>query len=288
MQYGLNLLNFGDTADPRILADLAREAENAGWDGFFIWDHLSLPWPVPVVDVGVALAAIALATSRIRFGAQVTPLPRRHPVRYAREMATLDQLSEGRLIAGVGIGNDEEMASRGEPADPKTRAAMLDEGLELVAALWRGGPVSHEGRHYKITNQQNLPTPVQQPRIPIWTAAMWPNRAPLRRAARWDGAIPALRDGAPNELMLVDDLKMIVDIIHQGRTTSQPLDVVMMGVTPGDDPARAAEIVAPYAAAGATWWEEWINSLRFEPGDSRPALDAMRERIRQGPPRISA
>lgn len=286
MQYGLNLINFGDTGDPRILADLARDAENAGWDGFFIWDHLMMPWPVPFVDVTVALTAIALATRRIRFGAHVTPLPRRNLVKFARETASLDVLSGGRLSVGVGIGNNDEQRDSGSPADFKTRAAMLDEGLDVLAELWRGGPVSHDGPHYNIAASSMLPVPAQQPRIPVWVGGAWPNRAPFRRAARWDGVLPIVRDVEPNALIPLDTFKVIVDYTHQQRTSTQPFDVVMMGATPGDDPARAAEIVAPYAEAGATWWEELINGLRFEGSGDRPALDAMRERIVQGPPRI--
>lgn len=285
MRYALNLLNFGDAADPLILADLAREAEDSGWDGFFIWDHLLMPWPVPVVDVTVALAAIALSTRRIRFGAHVTPLPRRNLVKFARETASLDQLSGGRLNLGVGIGNDDELRDVGQPADARTRAAMLDEELDLLVELWSGQTVAHDGPHYHIATPSLLPAPVQQPHIPIWVGGMWPNRAPFRRAARWDGMLPALRDGEPNEMIPLDAFKSIMAYTSQYRETSRPFDVVMMGVTPGDDPARAAEIVTPYAEAGATWWEEWINGLRFDLTSGRSALDAMRERIHQGPPR---
>jgi alkanesulfonate monooxygenase SsuD/methylene tetrahydromethanopterin reductase-like flavin-dependent oxidoreductase (luciferase family) len=286
MRYGLNLINFGDTGDARILADLARDAENAGWDGFFIWDHLMMPWPAPFVDVTVALTAIALATSRITFGAHVTPLPRRNLVKFARETATLDVISGGRLSVGVGIGNNDELRDSGAPADFKTRAAMLDEGLDVLVELWSGEQVAHAGPHYHITTPPLLPTPVQQLRIPIWVGGAWPNRAPFRRAARWDGVLPIVRDIAPNELIPLEAFKEIVDYTNRQRTSGGPFDVVMMGVTPGDDPARAAGIVAPYAAAGATWWEELINGLRFEGTSSLPSIDAMRERIRQGPPRI--
>lgn len=278
MKFGLNLINFGDTGDPCLLADLARDAETAGWDGFFIWDHLMMPWPVPFADVTVALAAIALATSRIRFGAHVTPLPRRSLVKFARETASLDQLSGGRLSVGIGLGNDDESAHAGAQPDPRIRAAMLDEGLEVLSALWRGEAVTHDGPHYHIDTPPLLPTPIQRPRIPIWLGGMWPNRAPFRRAARWDGMLPGSRAVEPNAPFPLDMLREVVAYTRDQRTASGPFDVVITGCTPGDDPARAAETVAAYAQTGATWWEELINGLRFE------TLTAMRDRILQGPP----
>src|SRR5512142_2145902 len=104
MKYGLYLPNLGAFADARLLADLASEAEQAGWDGFFIWDHIARAWVTGVVDTWVALSAVALNTTTIRFGPLVTPIPRRRPWKLARETASLDRLSGGRLVLGVGTG----------------------------------------------------------------------------------------------------------------------------------------------------------------------------------------
>src|SRR5215203_1024282 len=106
VRYGVSVPNFGVGVDARAITELAREAEEAGWDGFFLWDHLLAfsPGSVPVVDPWVALTAVALSTSRLRLGPMVTPLPRRRPVKLARETVSLDHLSGGRLILGVGIG----------------------------------------------------------------------------------------------------------------------------------------------------------------------------------------
>jgi alkanesulfonate monooxygenase SsuD/methylene tetrahydromethanopterin reductase-like flavin-dependent oxidoreductase (luciferase family) len=185
MQYALDLPPFGELADARALAALAHEAEDAGWDGFFIWDHIQTEPSMPVADPWVALSALAMTTERIRLGALVTPLPRRRPWKLARETVTLDRLSNGRLILGVGIGSDHwhhELSTFGEPVDDQTRAAMLDEGLEVLTGLWSGEPFSHQGQHYTVQSARFLPMPVQSPRIPIWVAGIWPRKAPLRRA----------------------------------------------------------------------------------------------------------
>src|SRR5215211_309557 len=131
MRYAINMPHFGPFGDPRRLAELAREAEQAGWDGFFLWDHLLFEQPLPMVDPWVAMAAMAMTTERIKLGALVTPLPRRRPRKLAREIVTLDHLSNGRLIVGVGIGGDwwGEYSAFGESPDDKLHAAMLDEGL---------------------------------------------------------------------------------------------------------------------------------------------------------------
>src|SRR5690348_5279774 len=125
MRYAINTPNFGAFSDARVMADLAREAEEAGWDGFFIWDHIGHHWPAPTADPWVELTAMALATERIKLGTMVTPLPRRRPWKLARETVTLDRLSGGRLILGVGIGTDfaGEYSGYSEPADDKTHAA---------------------------------------------------------------------------------------------------------------------------------------------------------------------
>jgi len=149
MQYGIYLPNFGDEISPRALADLACEAEEAGWDGFFLWDHIlySKTQKLRMVDPWIVLAAMAMKTERIRLGTSVTPLPRRRPWKLARETVTLDHLSNGRLILSVGLGEpgDAEFGQFGEETDVKVRATKLDEGLDVLAGLWRGKSFSHQG-----------------------------------------------------------------------------------------------------------------------------------------------
>jgi hypothetical protein len=280
--YGVHVQNSGEYGDPRILADLAREAEEAEWDGFFIWDHLlySIDETLPVVDPWIALAAIALNTRRVRIGPMVTPPARRRPWKLARETASLDILSEGRLVLGVGLGEpaEVEFARFGEESDARTRAAKLDEALAILAGLWSGEPFSHEGAHFTIHEATFLPTPVQTPRIPIWVGGDWPNKPPFRRAARWDGIFPGRRGVALDEMMTPEDLGEIVDFIGQQRPLDDSFVVALGGYTPANDRSRAVAIVESYVAVGLTWWLEGMNSLRG-------SLEDTRERIRQGPPR---
>ncbi|MDP9364041.1 MAG: LLM class flavin-dependent oxidoreductase, partial [Chloroflexota bacterium] len=221
MRYGLNLPPFGDFADPRALAALARDAEAAGWDGFFIWDHVVYdPSFHPIADPWVGLAAVALATERVRLGTLVTPLARRRPWQVAREAASLDRLSGGRLVLGVGLGDPApwDFGFFGEEEDARVRARRLDEGLEIVAGLWSGRPVSHEGEHCRLREVTFLPTPVQRPRVPIWVGGWWPNKPPMRRAARWDGVVPGARERA----LTPDEVRELVAYVTAHRTTEAP------------------------------------------------------------------
>ena len=177
MKFGLYLPNFGAFGEARRLADLAREAEEAGWDGFFIWDHVARDYDTPIVDPWVALAAIAMSTRRMQIGALVTPLPRRRPWKVAREAVSVDRLSGGRLVfgAGIGSGNVAEWERLGEETSARVRARMLDEGLALLARFWTGEAYDFDGEHYRVGEARFLPTPVRPSGIPVWVASMWPS-----------------------------------------------------------------------------------------------------------------
>ena len=285
LKFGIYLPNFGSYGEARVLAELARDAENSGWDGFFLWDHIA-GWNLPIVDPWVALAAIAVRTRHIRIGTTVTPLPRRRPWKLARETVSIDHLSGGRLTLGVGIGlGQAEWEDLGEATDPRQRGAMLDEALNVLVGLWSGEPFSFNGQFYQVNNACFLPKPLQQPRIPIWVGGFWPKKAPLRRAARWDGAFPLFQaDSDAQELALLGEA---IRFINLHRDPAQPFDLVSMGITPGDQPAQAAGIVRPRAELGATWWLELIAPFRLGKNfnDAWP-VDAMRQRVLQGPPTL--
>jgi alkanesulfonate monooxygenase SsuD/methylene tetrahydromethanopterin reductase-like flavin-dependent oxidoreductase (luciferase family) len=278
MKYAFDLPQFGPYANPRLLAELAHDAEVAGWDGFFVWDHIQVGWPDAVADPWIALAAIATSTSRILLGPIVTPLFRRHPWKLARETVTLDHLCGGRLVLGVGLGSDifSEIRTFDGPIDDKVRAEMLDEGLAILLGLWSGEKFSFAGKHYTVRETQFLPTPLQKPRIPIWVAGTWPHRRPFRRAARFDGV--AAISGDIEKSLTPADVRALVAYIKSYRTANAPFDVLQSGETPGGDRVRALAIVAPYEEAGATWWFE-------SPLPWKTPLGKVRERIHQGPPR---
>ena len=283
MNFGIDVPNHGPYSDPRWLVELAYEAEAAGWDGFFIWDHL-VRWNdrrIPVADPWIALAAIAVKTERIRLGPMVTPLARRRPWKLARETVTLDHLSGGRLILGIGLGarSTAEFKTFGDEGEPKARAAMLDEGLEVLTGLWSGEAFSYRGAYYQMEETQFRPSPVQSPRIPIWVAGTWPNKRPFRRGARWDGAFPLGVGQGQLDMMPPNVIKEAVVYLMEHRTDDAPFDIVHSGITPGKSKTDDAEIVAPYAELGVTWWLENINP-------ERGSYHKMRHRIRFGPPKI--
>jgi alkanesulfonate monooxygenase SsuD/methylene tetrahydromethanopterin reductase-like flavin-dependent oxidoreductase (luciferase family) len=267
MRSGLWLPLFEELADPRAVARLASDAEELGWHGLFVWDQMRWREPIQhVADPWITLAAVATATEGLKLGPMVTPLPRRRPAKVARETATLDGLSGGRLILGVGLGGDQfagEFSKTGEQVDDRARGEMLDEALEILSGAWSGEPVNHRGKHYLIDDVRFLPRPVQEPRIPVWVAAFPGNVKPLRRAARYEGFFPV-------NLANVDEFARAVSTVRELRADSTARFEIAAALPPGSD-------VAPYAEAGATWW-----MTAFEPG---VPLDDVRAVVREGPAR---
>jgi alkanesulfonate monooxygenase SsuD/methylene tetrahydromethanopterin reductase-like flavin-dependent oxidoreductase (luciferase family) len=279
MQFAVGVPNVREYGDPTLLLDLGQRAERAGWDGFFVWDHLVYREPGdPVCDPWVALTAVAATTTRVRLGVMVCALARRRPWMVARTTAALDVLSGGRLVFGAGLGSlgDGEFAAFGEEADDRVRAERLDEGLEIVTGLWSGEPFSFHGRHYDIEQTVFRPVPVQRP-IPVWIAGRWPSRRPFRRAARWQGVFATHREVGLGHTMTQDQLAEIVRYTLESRTEDPPFDVVLEGTTAGPDAVDAARVTA-YADVGLTWWVEQLNW-------ARGTLEETRTRIDAGPPR---
>jgi alkanesulfonate monooxygenase SsuD/methylene tetrahydromethanopterin reductase-like flavin-dependent oxidoreductase (luciferase family) len=285
VRFGLSLPCFGRGVDAAVVADWAVAAEQAGWDGFFLWDHLFAfePGPVETVDPWIALTAAACATTTIRLGTLVTPLPRRRPVVVARQTATLDRLSGGRLILGVGTGAMPfEWEYVGEEADHRIRGEMLDEHLGLLDRLWTGEPVHHDGPHYRTAGPDwsavCYPPPLQQPRIPVWVGGTWPGTKPFVRAAHWDGVVPMRTDGP----WRVADTGAVAARMRELRQDGEPFDLAVPGESGGTDPGRA-DVHAEHAQAGATWWIEAIHPWRTDLPDAMPWPVAARSRIGAGP-----
>jgi alkanesulfonate monooxygenase SsuD/methylene tetrahydromethanopterin reductase-like flavin-dependent oxidoreductase (luciferase family) len=261
MRFGLSIPPFTDAA---TLVDLAVAAEAAGWDGVFLWDHLQFraDFDLPIHDPWVLLGAIARSTERVALGPLVTPLSRRRPQVVAKHITTLDHLSGGRAVLGVGLGAppDADFAAFGDEPDDRKRAAILDDRLEAVAAMLAGGEVTHHGRHTHIEAELR-PVPLQRPRPPIWVAAVAPHRRPLARAARWDGVAPI---GMTEGMMRPDEVVAYLD----GITRPDRWDVVVPwcpGVAPAD-----------YEAVGVTW----LIESTWPEGDWVPDFQT---RVRNGP-----
>jgi alkanesulfonate monooxygenase SsuD/methylene tetrahydromethanopterin reductase-like flavin-dependent oxidoreductase (luciferase family) len=279
MRYGW-VLPYGDA---RTAADLAAVAEERGWDAFFVWEGV---W---AIDAWVSLTAVAMRTERIRIGTMLTPLPRRLPWELAGQVATLDNLSGGRVILPVGLGaSDDRWWLFEDDPGQRARAERMDEALDLMLALWSGEPVTYSGAHYRARPADAMvpPRPAQRPRVPIWIVGAWPRPKSMRRAARLDGWLPAY---VPKDS---DDRELTPELLREGiawlrerRTaaglTMEGYDIVAEGTTP-PDPAAAAEIVRPWAEAGATWWidADWSD---MNPDRVRAAALA---RLEAGPPAL--
>ena len=280
MRYGVNLPN--GAVDARTLVEFGTLAEEAGWDGVFLEDYIVYQNRQEVLthDPWVILAGMSLRTERIRLGTEVTPLTRRRPWKLARETATVDHLSNGRLILGVGSGDATEPGFRHfEETDAKQRAELLDEGLDVLVGLWSGEPFSYAGRHYHVDEITFLPPPLQRPRIPIWIGGGYPLRGPVERALRWDGACLYKHPPGENEQrMMPDDVRALRRFIGERRTAEGPYDLAVANAQGRrDDWDAEREHIRALGEAGATWWIEWV------PPDE-PAV--MRAAIEQGPLRV--
>jgi alkanesulfonate monooxygenase SsuD/methylene tetrahydromethanopterin reductase-like flavin-dependent oxidoreductase (luciferase family) len=283
------VMNYGFVypgGEARAAAECALAAEAAGWDGFFVWD------PVWGVDAWVSLAAAAMRTERIRLGTMITPVSRYRPWQLASGTATLDRLSGGRVILAVGLGAiDTGLIQFGEETDRRTRAELLDEGLEILTGLWRGQPYAFDGRHYHVKETTFLPPPppVQTPRIPIWVVAAWPWPKSMDRAARYDGLLP-LNLSADKQMspLTPADVAAMRAYLAEHRAATTPFDIVVEGETPGHAGEAALARIRAFGEAGATWW---LEAMWGEADAKTLWLPATHERIlariRQGPPRVA-
>lgn len=239
MRHALFLAPFGPFAAPHRLLDLAAAAEECGWDGLFLWDHTLRREADDILDPWVMLGALATATTTLRLGPMITPIARRRLIKLAREVVTVDALSGGRLTLGLGLGVDSngELSRFGEEADPRTRGAMLDEGIPVLADLLAGETVEHIGEHFTVDGVYLEPRSPQGERPPFWLAAQGDARRPVRRAARYDGVVPIRMDA--------DRYSRLLDTIVEERGSLDGFDIALT-TEPG-------EPVPPFASSTATW-----------------------------------
>lgn len=259
MRYGLDLSAVGPCGEPGTMTELARLAEESGWDGIFLEDYVFFHDPVvPAYDPWVTLSAIAVATSKLVLGTAVTPVARRRVWKLAAETMTLDRLSGGRLVLGVGLGDagSKDFDGVGELTGPRERAAALDESLDVLAALWSGESVSYHGRYLSVDDVRLPATPAQSPRIPIWVGGCAALPGPRQRALRWDGS---LLYGTPppdwQDLTAEDVLELKTEARSRGK---DDFVVAVGGRRRRDDHAAEIEYVTSLAVAGADWWCEYV------------------------------
>lgn len=285
MQYALSFPNGGVWGDARTLAELAHLAEKSGWDGVFLEDYIvwQSQQDIPTYDPWIALAAMAMWTKRIRLGTNVTPLARRRPWKVAREAITLDHLSDGRIILGVGLGDTGESVGSdisfthfGEVTDARQRAQMLDEALAVIVGLWSGEPFYYDGRYYHVEEVRFVPPPLQIPRIPIWVGGGWPLKGPSRRAARWDGSCLYKHQ---SHYMTPEDIRALKTLVQQQRGFFEGYDIAVGGSQRRADWDEERAYIRSLAEAGATWWVEYLPP---DVGD----LEIARAHIARGPLRI--
>jgi len=285
MKYALNLPNGGDWSDPGTLAGLAHLAEESGWDGVFLEDYIvwQSQQDVPTYDPWITLAAMAMRTKRIRLGTNVTPLARRRPWKVAREAVTLDHLSHGRIILGVGLGDTGESVESdvsfthfGEVMDARRRAQMLDEALDVIVGLWSGEPFNYNGKYYQIKEVRFVPRPIQTPRIPIWVGGGWPLKGPTQRATRWDGSRLYKHQA---HSMTPDDIRALQTFVEQQRGSLEGYDIVVSSSRKNPDGEAERAYVKSLAEAGATWCAEYLSPHLGN-------LETVQAHIARGPLRI--
>jgi alkanesulfonate monooxygenase SsuD/methylene tetrahydromethanopterin reductase-like flavin-dependent oxidoreductase (luciferase family) len=278
VQYAIDVAPLGELSDPGAIVRLAVAAESSGWDGLSIWDSTGVSMGAAAADPFVALAGVAAATQRLRLILSVVALPRRRPQLVAQAAATLDRLSGGRLVLGVGGGGDPgDFTAFGEPVDAPVRIARLDEAIEVVDALLRGETVHHQGPAFVVRDVAVGPRPIQQPRPPIWLGGMRPGA--LRRAARTDGwiAIAVAEDGSGINLEPEAFARMVERVRAERAAlerTAVPFDIALFALSESSLPG----LPRAYAEAGATWWLESLSPMRG-------SLTELLAVVAAGPPR---
>jgi len=285
MKYAVDLASAGAAGDAQTMSELAHIAEESGWDGVFLEDYIV--WQghadIPTYDPWITLAAMAMRTQQVRLGTMVTPMPRRRPWKLAQELTTLDHLSNGRMILGVGLGDNEQAGGRvssfanfNETVDPKQRAHMLDEGLEIITRIWSGEPFSFDGEFYKLYDVQMAPKPIQQPRIPIWVGGGYPNRGPVERALLWDGSCMYKQQG---HWLQPDDVRSLRERVVAKRGTAGGYEINVGGAERWEDENKQRAYMESIAAEGVTWWHEYIPP-------NVGGLEVLRTLIERGPLRV--
>jgi alkanesulfonate monooxygenase SsuD/methylene tetrahydromethanopterin reductase-like flavin-dependent oxidoreductase (luciferase family) len=275
-RYAIDIAPLGELADPRAILRLALAAEDAGWDGISIWDSLGLSMGTSAADPFVALSAVAARTQRLCLITSIVAVSRRRPQLVVQAAGTLDELSSGRLILGVGAGEDvPDFEAFGESHERAERIARMDEALGIIDAGLRGQQLDFDGEHHVARGVVLGPRPVQQPRPPMWLGALRPGG--VRKAARWDGwiAVAMSEDGSSMEMSPARFGELLALATERREALgpgSTAFDVAVLAID-GLDGASASQ----YVDAGATWWLESLSGMRG-------SVDELEAIVRGGPP----
>lgn len=275
MKFGL-ALPYNQTVN---IARWAQDAETHGWDGIFLGDAVWCEDPM------IGLASAATATNQIKLGIMIAPVPLRTPWKISSEATALDQLSNGRMILGLGTG----AAWMGWHAFPdavtdiKARTEMLEETIEILSLMDKREPFDFDGKHYnlKLSQQSEMyypPKQVQQPRIPLWAPAVWPRKKAILRALKCDGVIVEKRtsEGKAAEVT-PEDVRQVKEFITEHRASEAPFDIVVDGKSGELDPKKRVEKLSQLKETGATWW---VEGMWGDPPD------AVQEMIKNGAPHV--
>lgn len=280
-KHGLYLQNchvyLDDLATPENMLEYAVAAEEAGWDGVFLADGLYPEFPS--IDPWITLSGIATRTTDVALGTWITPVCRRPPWQLASDLATLDHLSEGRVILGAGLGTEGNYTTFGETWDPERLGRKYDEALEVIAGLWSGEPFSYDGEFYTLEDAELPYAPVQDPRIPILLGGWWPNKKPFQRAAEWDGIMPAApsfygSEGEQGEPVTGTIEEEVSAMLEYYRSVTDDPGEILLPIDTSEAPDDFAETCRDL---GATW----LLTSNLLDGDSH---EENLTRIRDGPP----
>lgn len=265
MKIGLMFVNSGPFSNPELLAHLAVTAEKCGVESLWTVEHVVIPqgyqspYPysksgkipggedVSIPDPLIPLGFIAALTSKVKLATGILILPQRHPLYVAKEVATLDVLSHGRIILGIGSGwLKEEFDALG--LDFRQRGVRTDEAIQAMRAVWNGNPSSYHGKHFNFGPLMSFPKPIQKGGVPIHVGGHSP--AAARRAGRFgDGFFPAIGDHAKlNELFGI-----MRDAAHKAGRNPDAIELSCMGRADADalksyrDLGIARAVIAPPA-----------------------------------------